>query len=412
MDAFHNCGRLRTIARGVPRGLVHLFSYIIRLARYQRRNRRISYDSIKRVLVIEIANIGDVIMAMPVISALRTAFPSAKISMIVSPALKPLVEGAVDEVFTYLSRFNTHHMRNHISFLDQIRKFFELRKERFDLVVELRSDFLTLLLASFGKIKYRVDVSSKRLAPALAKLSCALKGNAYREQCPKHEVDVKANMLEEIGIIVADRQPKIYLKEEEVQDAYRFLEQYNVSGNLAKIIIHPGALWIHRQWGLQNYAAVARRILDKFDACVILTGSESERALADGISSLTNDTKIVNLVGQTSLRQLAAIIRISDLVICNDSMAGHIAGAVDTPAVVLFGAQDPRLFGPRGKHICIIRKPVHCSPCRQDLCLMPQANCMGRITVDEVFSAACGFMQSAALTKVKEDKLCGIRRFC
>jgi ADP-heptose:LPS heptosyltransferase len=394
----NNCdylARTRRTIKGFRNGLLHSLSWLIGLLRYSKRNRNIRPDDVKSILIIEIANVGDVIMTTPVVSALRHAFPSARITMLVSPVAKELVDDIVDETLLYCGTFNWFGTARNLSLRAQLRMFLELRTRNFDVIVDLRTHLMTLLLAAFGRAKYRVDFSTERLKPVIRKFWCVLTGETYRERFPRHEIDVKTGVLQRIGVTVTDNQPRIHLSSADRLMAQELFRKHRIENAARKIIVHPGTAWIYKQWRIDNYGRLIRSILTRFDAAVILTGSEGEKPLASQIIGAVNDRRVISCMGQTPLRQLAAVIEDSDLVICSDTMAAHLAGAVGTPVIVFFGPHDPRVFGPRGCNVRVIRKELPCSPCIKGFCSQPQGSrCMDLITVEDVMSAVTDMLDT------------------
>jgi len=147
-----------------------------------------------------------------------------------------------------------------------------------------------------------------------------------------------------------------------------------------------------RRWPEENFFQLAGRLLEKENLLIILTGTEKERERAEKLKSGLNNGRIVNLAGLTTLHELMALYKISDLLITNDSGPGHFSSAVEIPAVILFGPETPKAWGPLNPHAHVIYRDLACSPCvsphnhKQSPCTDNQ--CMKQITVDEVFLKA------------------------
>lgn len=387
---------IKRIWNGLPRGIVHLLSFMIFHFKYRRRNKNFSPNVIRSILVSEIDNIGDVILITPILIHLRKTFINAHITALVHPSAKEIVDHWANQVLLHQSFVCTSSQKT--SFLThakrQTQTFNLLRKHSFDLVLDFRSDFSTVLFAYFGDIKYRFDCSSKNVYLTLKKLRWELLKISYKETNICHIVDKKCELLEEIGQTITDRNSVIPLSKHGPQEASQLFERLNIPPDRIKIIIAPFASWKYKEWGGKNFIQLIRKILAQTNIYILLSGSPSERARIETIASEVQSPRVFNIGGKTSLSSLAAVIHLSSLVICNDSMAAHLSAGVSTPVLALFGPQEEGRIGARGKKIKIIRKAVECSPCRQDYCVRPDANCMSLICVEEVFCAVMELLHS------------------
>lgn len=167
------------------------------------------------------------------------------------------------------------------------------------------------------------------------------------------------------------------------------------------IILNPNAsdLLPLRKWQTSKFAELAKRILDAFpSALIVLTGAPSERAAADALCRDLNSPRVLSFAGETTLRELLSLYSIADVLVTNDSGPGHFAALTPVHAVVLFGPETPRLFGPISPHATVIWKELACSPCVSvfNHRLSPCRNnvCMQTISVDEVLAAVERSLQS------------------
>ncbi len=144
------------------------------------------------------------------------------------------------------------------------------------------------------------------------------------------------------------------------------------------------ALWDTKLWDRGKFAALADALGNRLGVPVVLTGSAAEKPYLDAIQAAAQ-SPVLNLAGQTSLRDLAALYRLATLVVTTDSGPMHIAAAVGTPTVALFGPTDPKRTGPYGKGHTVIRLGIHCSPCFHRHC--PNPLCMNGISVERVYGA-------------------------
>jgi ADP-heptose:LPS heptosyltransferase len=377
-----------SLGRGGLRGIVHLLSYLVTVLLYGIANRRFRPENVKSIILFQIDRLGDVVMSVPVIQALRRIFPSARLTMVVHPAVEEFARRLCDKVCTCKSTLVYDIAGRKPSLVYSLKKAVELRKEKYDLIVDLRSDFMTLIFAALKGGRYRVDVSSGCIIPAAKKLWCALRGRAYKVENPVHETDRRLLALEKLGIEATRHAFPVSFPVVTAEEKAYVSEMLKKLGILdkPKVVIQPGAAWKYRMWQGVNVAKLADKLINEFGVEVLLTGSADEANILDCISE-GMENKPVCLAGRTSISQLAALMQLSEIVIANDSLAAHLAALVKTPVVVLFGPQDPRLFAPRGDNVVVIKKYMPCSPCAQDICLYPENNCMSLISVEEVFAA-------------------------
>ena len=156
-------------------------------------------------------------------------------------------------------------------------------------------------------------------------------------------------------------------------------------------MLHPGARYWFKSWPAERFAALADRLVAAYGCRVLIGGSEQERAAVAGLVKTARSNPI-NLAGRADLLTFAAIVRRCAVFVGNDNGAMHIAAAVGTPVVGLFGPSNPREWGPRGDRIAVLYKGLDCRQCFHPTCERGEANCMRQISVDEVFEAAAQFL--------------------
>jgi ADP-heptose:LPS heptosyltransferase len=169
----------------------------------------------------------------------------------------------------------------------------------------------------------------------------------------------------------------------------------------AILAAHPGP-WIgvhasggreSKQWHLDRFAEVARTLARERDATIVLTGSMGDRPFVDGVKRGLSDVRVIDAAGDLDLVVLAALLAKLDLFVTSDTGPMHIAAAVGTPVVALFGPADPRRYGPLTEQRRVVRVDLPCSPCGQvrlppERCRGHVPDCMDGITVSAVVTAA------------------------
>lgn len=334
-----------------------------------------------KILIIRLSSLGDVQLTTPVIRALRKQFPLSKISFAVKKEYQDIVSDNpyLDEVIT----FDYHRSHKGIRGLF---KFINLLKQKsFDMVIDLHKNFRSFLIKTFlfnsKKLSYKKQSLRRRL------LVCThLK---FKNIYP-HIIDSYLETLKPLGITDNDKSLQIFISDNDRKFVDNFLEKHNINNKLL-IGINPGARWATKCWLKERFAETADKLNQKYDAHTIIFGGSSDKDLANEIIGLM-ETKAVSVAGKTSLKQLGAFIERCNILITNDSGPMHIAEAVNTPVIALFGPTVVEFgFAPLNKQDIIINNDLACRPCSlhgSQKCPEKHFNCMNMITVDEVITAA------------------------
>jgi heptosyltransferase II len=208
----------------------------------------------------------------------------------------------------------------------------------------------------------------------------------------QHLVLTYKELLQPLGIAPSSTSPKLYLLPEEIAQARQLLiSTYGISADRPLVGINPGAAYGSAKcWLPERFREVALEILDKTDATVLFFGDAGGAALTKQICR-DLPPRVLNLAGTTSLRELMCLIHLCDVLLTNDSGPMHMAAALGTDVVALFGSTDPVVTGPYGQGI-VIQKQVSCSPCFQRTCPI-DFRCMKGITSEEVISSILKILQ-------------------
>lgn len=319
--------------------------------------------------------IGDAVVTMPAIRALRKAIPDAKISLLVKPWVAPLFEKDphIDEILLYDERFGRLSGKLRLSKM--------LRERGFSSAILFQNALDAAVIAYLARIPERIGYGRDGRCILLSK-SVRYRG----EDRTAHPIKYYLNLLEAAGFEAEYSEPWIYLSHEERLKAREMLRGFK----RPVVGINPGAYGSGaRRWPPERFAEVAARVAEELDGTAVLFGGDAESALIEEIAkiysvfSLKKD-RLVSFCGKTTLRELAALISECDVLLSNDSGPMHIGMAVKTPVVGLFGPVSPslRIFG---KGNVAISKPPVCGPCFQKECKENTVKCMLDITADEVF---------------------------
>jgi heptosyltransferase-2/heptosyltransferase-3 len=254
-----------------------------------------------------------------------------------------------------------------------------LREHNFDLAIDFQRKFRTSLLAYFGDAKCRVGYHQPN------GLLCTVR---VPDSVNKHAIDRYFDLLHAVGILATDPTLELFLMAAEHNYAHEALVARGVKSDGLKVGLFPGAGWKLREWMPDRFAALGDRATEHFDAEVLIFGGPDERELVDQVSSLMK-TEPISFAGDLRIRQLAAFIACCDLFITNDTGPMHIAAAVHTPTIALFGPGNHIRFQPVDSTHTTIRHPVPCNPCKQFTDTCKDNICMKLITVDEVWDTVC-----------------------
>jgi heptosyltransferase-1 len=207
-----------------------------------------------------------------------------------------------------------------------------------------------------------------------------------------HALDRYLDLVVQLGVPVSKPTLDFSVPEDSQKKAENFLQRNGFSSH-PLVIIHPIAKWATKQWPCENFARLADALAQR-GAFVVFTGSPEDRKPAQEIFRwIKTPQKVLNLVGQTSLKELAGLFSISDLVLTTDTGPMHLAAAVKAPLIALFGPTAPWRTGPYGNGHVILRKSLACSPCFRKKC--STLECMNSLSVKEVLEAAEKKLQGA-----------------
>jgi lipopolysaccharide heptosyltransferase II len=325
--------------------------------------------------------VGDAVMAIPALEAIRGSRPGAEIVVLGRPAVADTYRDQpfADRVIEY------DYQGRHRGWFGRARLIDELRREKFSVAILLQNAFEAAWLAWRAGIPERFGYARDGRSALLTK---PIRVPAAGE-IPRHESHYYLELLRRAGWIESpgDVEP-IHLR---VSDPARAAMEakLNAAGSRRgawRCAIAPGASYgAAKCWLPERFAALADRLISECGADVILFGTSGEREIAEHICSAMKG-RAISLVGQTTMRDLLALLSACSVFVGNDSGAMHVAAAVGLPVVGIFGSTDPEATRPVTRGFTLIREPVSCSPCFLRKCPVDH-RCMTRIEVGSVFSA-------------------------
>ncbi len=326
----------------------------------------------KRILLIKLRYLGDVVLSTPVLPLLRKQFPEVKMTFLVNPGTAAVLydNPYLDEVWVLPRK----------PWWQQLRFIQRMRHAKFDTVIDLtdgdRSAFLSWVTGASVRLGYNRDRRWR------GKFYSQVLPSAYGSM---HMVEYHQQAIAALGIHESGGEPEVYLHPDvRQQDQEEFGDFFAKVQPL--VLLHPTARYVFKAWPLERFAAVADWLSGQ-GIRVALIGSQREILIGQQIINLTKH-KPVNLMGNTCLSQLAALMKRSHLLIGNDGGPMHMAAAVGCPVLGLFGPTNPAVWGPRGKNVKVIYKGLNCEECFYPGCSRGEESCMRKISVEEVCQTA------------------------
>ncbi|MDO8661944.1 MAG: lipopolysaccharide heptosyltransferase II [Candidatus Omnitrophota bacterium] len=350
-----------------------------------RRQKAEDRKEFKRILVVRTDRIGDVLLSTPVIKALRDSYPHAFIAMMVSPYAKDIVEGNpyLDKVII-LDKDGEH--KNWLRSVKLIRK---LKKMKFDLALVLHPTNRAHLLTFLSAIPKRVGYDRK----LGFLLSDRIKHT--KQFGEKHELDYNLDLLRYLGVEIKDKNLFIPVKPEAEKWVEELFRQEGISSSDKLLALNPSASCPSKIWPAERFAQTADKLTQKYGFKIIVISGPKDIRLADNLVKNMR-SRAINLAAKTSVTQLASLLKRCSLFISNDSGPVHIASAVGTPVISIFGRNQaglgPKRWGPVGERDKLLHKAA-CIECLAHNC-QKQFTCLKAISVEDVVLAADAILQN------------------
>jgi heptosyltransferase I len=341
-----------------------------------------------KILIVKLSAIGDVLHTLPALCALRRHWPAARIDWVVEAAAADLVNGHpdLDRVIVSRRKAWVRDLKDRVrraGALAEIRRFIvELRQTRYDLVLDFQALLKSALVVALARGRRKVGFGR-----GLEHMEHSYHVLTERIPPPSMEVHALARnlmMVRALGVPVSEVAYHLPVTDADRTAVEKMLKEIGIDGGRSLIAINPVAQWPTKLWPEERFALLADRLLERDDVSVLFTGGSGDRPVVERILGAMKRPAL-DLTGRTSLKQLAALYQRARLVVSTDTGPMHLAAAVGTPVVALFGPTAPWRTGPFGPGHRIVRAPVHCAPCFKRDCDI--GGCMDRISVDRVMAA-------------------------
>lgn len=339
--------------------------------------RNIRKEKIKKILIFGPNWVGDAIMSTPMVSSLKKVFPDAIIIMVVKPYVYSLwkTNTSIDEIWT----FKAPKVFNIFAYL---KLFWRIKKYHFDLTIILPHYFRYAFLALLSGINYRIGYNVRHRGIFLTH-SLDYNHNLRK----KHMVENYSDILRVMAIEPENKRLTLTIDFNNQIKAKEILEENNINSEDLVIGLAPGAIYgPAKRWPKERYAEIADKIINEYQAKVIIFIGPMERALGYEIEKIMFNKPII-LNCDDSLLGTAALIKRCNLFITNDSGLMHIAAAVKTKIIAIFGSTSSDWTGPYGNGHIVVKKPIVCSPCFKRKCQFKTYDCLKSISIEAVLGA-------------------------
>jgi heptosyltransferase-2 len=347
----------------------------------------------KRILIIRTDRLGDTLLSTPVFRAVREGYPDSYIAAMVRPYTRECVEGNpyINETIIYDKRGRQKSIMNSLKFA------FDLRRKRFDTALILHPTNRVNLITFLAGIPERVGFDRKLGFLLTRKIS------HKKEFGERHELDYALDIVRAIGLTPRNRSLFMPLRRATRKRIDNTLSDLGVSAGDRLIALHPSSSCPSKKWLPERFASVADMLIEEYGVKVVLVGGRDGKPDAEKTKMYMKHS-IVDLSGKTTVSELGSLLKRCALFISNDSGPVHVASAVGTPVVAIFGRKDaglgPTRWGPVGRRDRILHKETECERCLAHNCTKDFL-CLKAINEEEVLKEAAIILNSYKQEEVR-----------
>lgn len=376
------------------RALVRAADLALTPLRWLQRKPNPASPPVKRVLLLRLERIGDLLMVLDAIADARSAFPDAEIDLAVGSwnlDLALLIRG-IHHIYVadvpWLARDGSGHSWHVLR-----GKARAWRTRDYDVVInfepDIRSNYLAWLAGASRRAGYWTGGGGAFLT------------DAFAYEPSRHVGENARNLVARVSTSSATPDSPVRMGSALAPPNAAHARAAEVLGSAVPPLVgvHVSGGRESKQWHLDRFAQVARELARERGATIVLTGSSGDRPLVDTVLAQLKDVPVIDAAGQLSLPELAALLSRLDLLVTGDTGPMHLASAVDTPLVALFGPSDPARYGPSSSRQKVLRVQLPCSPCGQvrlppERCRGHVPDCMDGIQVAAVVAAAAELLDA------------------
>jgi heptosyltransferase II len=341
--------------------------------------------------------VGDTVMSVPALHALRERFPSARISILARPWVASLYEreSFCDELIAYEAPAGWKGLGQKWELAS------DLRRRRFDCAILFQNAFESAALVWLARIPVRIGYDRDARGwflthPVPVPLT---------DEAPRHQRFYYLELLKRAKLIDSYSSESYVALSAAASAADRGRKRFLENGLSGAVIgVSPGAAYGGaKRWLPERFADAALQIASEHNASLAVFGSKQERSICEVVSQRVEAARVlcVNFAGVTTLDEFIELASACEVFLTNDSGPMHIASALGVPTVAIFGATDDKATGPTGVNSRVVRQPVECSPCLLRECPIDH-RCMVRVSADRVAEAALTLLNTVQVKKVHE----------
>lgn len=340
--------------------------------------------NIKTVLVIQIGDIGDVVLSLPVLQALKENLPG--ISLIYAVRAKAASLARECEWVDNVVAIDTDRRNWAETIRYQISFFKNLWSYHIDLTIDLRMDPRGSVLTALSRARHRMGF-------------CLQGGNIWRNRIfthlwdpppipGQHMIEYLLRLPGAFGINAASLTPRIQPSGQNRQAASDLFSRAGVSDNVPVVAVQPFSLWRYKEWGDEKFTGLIRRLVNNKHLQIIILGGPEDAKRATTMAEKAAVPGVQSFAGETPIGMLPAILERCILSIGGDSAGIHIAAAVGTPTIGIYGPSAAHIWAPRGQGHRVIQKDFPCLPCEQKGCNgSGVSKCLNEMSIEEVFAS-------------------------
>lgn len=335
----------------------------------------------ENILLIQLGDIGDVILTFPCLRALRETYPAANIQIAVRKKAEGLIrEGQEADGVIPISK----EKRGFLGIIQhQIYFVKKLRSHNFDLAIDLRTGTRGAIMAFLSGARERISFQAHDEPFWRNRLFTTLLDHPYHPG--QHVTDYLLDFLAVFKIIPSSNIPEYVISRKALNEAKAILHREGIKCGQPVIAIQPFSLWSYKELPEKTMAALINKIQQNHQVDIILIGAPTEREMATSLEK-SIDKKIHNLVGQTSISILPALLNYCSFFIGIDSAGLHIAAAVGTRTAAIFGPSSPDSWAPKGNSHLVIQADLPCVPCRQKGCNNKETSkCLRMLNYENIY---------------------------
>jgi heptosyltransferase-3 len=333
---------------------------------------------IRKILIIQLGDIGDVVWAIPAFWAVKNAFPQADVSVLVRKPNGDLLsdDPHIDKIFQVDQQ----------SIFKGLQLLKSIRQKKFDLLFDLRADDRGAFISLLSGAKMRAALYYQGI-DWRNKMFTHLANPPEAKERIFGAAEQSLKIIRSFGIQETTSIPQIYVSTVTKDKVRELLAAEKIASKNGYVTINPFSRWSYKEWGIDKWRQIISFIWQKYKMPVLILGSGEERGRADELM-VANFSSTYNFSGKTTLREMAGILQKSRLHIGVDSAAPHIAAAVGTPTLTIYGPSDWRDWAPLGEKNHVVLPDMDCSPCHKKGCdESGQSKCLDNLAVAKVQDA-------------------------